>query len=311
MEKGRPLEINLPPRRPLSPPRRLTLSRFIAALGSIALLPYTMLSAPMHRFQASETSLAAFAKRYAAAAASITKSGVCLDLERIEAEAVGVNAAREAEGEKGNAEESSGENSEDSSEESSSDDSSSSGEEESSSEEEENAEDNGDESGSNGREGAEKVATTTPRTKEPNATATPHAKPSIDGNQDAITADDSTVLAEEAPGAAAGARGDNRVEETPGSGIRGSVSCGSGSGSARTGSRVERSSDLLDLESRVDNGAGKPASVVADRLSSLSLGKSREPLDSLAEGGQPSGASKGSGGPGARDSRRKNLIQEL
>lgn len=290
-----------------------------------------ILSAPIHGFQASEASLAAFAKRYAAAAASTTKSGVRLDLERIEAEAVGVTAAREADGEHsqpgGNSEETSEESSEESSEDeseessSSDDSSSSSGEEESSSEEEEGeTEDDGDELDNNGREEATeyKVVTTTPHAKEPNATAAPREKQALDGTQGAIIANDLTVPTEEAPGAAVGACDQDRAEETPGSGSigggsgsgSGSVS-GSGSGSVRAGSRVERSSDLLDLESRVDNGAGKAASVVTSRLSSLTLAKPRGPLDSVAKGEQPSDTSEGSGGVGAGDGRRKNLIQEL
>ena len=66
----------------------------------------------------------------------------------------------------------------------------------------------------------------------------------------------------------------------------------------------------------MDNGAGRAASVVTGRLSSLSLETPRGPLSSVvrATGGQKSdssGRSEGSGVAGAGESRRKNMIEEL
>lgn len=278
-----------------------------------------MLATNMHGFQASEASLAAFAERYAIAAASVTKSGARLDLERIEAEAAGVTApasaaAREAEegrhsqkGGKNSSEESSEErseeSSEDGSEESSSEyDSSSSGEEESSLEEEEEE----------AKEKGEVHESNRPEEAEENSTSAKQTKGEVDGGK-GLTTDELAVPTEDVPRSAVGAHSQDRVEEIPGSGSSASTSCG-----ARTGSRVERSSDLLHLESRVDDRAGRAASVIAGRLSSLSLEKQpRGPLDGAAgtigeKKADASSPSEGSGvGVGAGDGRRKNLIQEL
>ncbi|CAN0342822.1 unnamed protein product, partial [Laminaria digitata] len=270
--------------------------------------------------KASEASLAAFAKRYAVAAASTTKSGVHLDLERIEAEAVeveapasagmretesGGNSQREGKNsEESSSEASSEESSEDGSEESSSEDDSrsSSGEEESSSEEEEEeAEDKGEDKEKNEKEQTDEKSTSARLKTE-----------AMDGGQDATASELAGSTSEEATGKAVGMCVQDKVDETAGSGSTSTSSC-----SVKTDSCVERSSDLLHLESRVDSiGSGRAESLVAGRLSSLSLEKPRGPLDSVvrAKGGQPSDANgqrEGSGGVGAGDGRRKNMIQEL
>ena len=276
-----------------------------------------MLAINMHDFQASEASLAAFAERYAVAAASTAKSGVCLDLERIEAEAAGVAAPASEEGrhsQKGginsseeSSEETSEESSDDGSEESSSeDDSSSSGEEESSSEEEE------EEVKIVGKgEEQEKIRL---EEAEANSTLTKQPNGAVDGGEGSTT-DEQAVPTKDVAGVAVGAGGQDRVGKTPGSGSTSSTSTSCG---ARTGSGVERNSDLLHLESRVDDGPGRAASVVTSRLSSLSLEKQpRGPLDGAVgtvgkKKADASARGEGSGvSVGAGDGRRKNLIQEL
>ena len=144
------------------------------------------------------------------------------------------------------------------------------------------------------------------------STSTPLTNEAADGSQGAIAEELAVSTAAKGIKKAVRVHDQDRVKETTGS----SSTSSSTSCSVRTGSRVERSSDLLHLESRVDNGAGRAASVVTGRLSSLSLETPRGPLSSVvrATGGQKSdssGRSEGSGVAGAGESRRKNMIEEL
>ncbi|CAN0259489.1 unnamed protein product [Ectocarpus sp. 13 AM-2016] len=261
--------------------------------------------------KASEESLAALAESYAAAAASITKSGACLGLERIEADAERMIAAGEGGSE--DEEESSAEASseeEDSSEESWEESTEESSDEESSADED---------GGGGGGGGEEKKAEAQPGGDEASGvgigrtSATPstqahssEALASPAAGHDANTAADdadATALSNEAAKSGASGAASTAGSTENGSGISssggkhgerdpqrsttpavapGRTGADDDDASEPSASRaVERNTDLLQLESlagKASLGGGTSSSALASKLSGLSLGEHGAPI---------------------------------
>ncbi len=242
----------------------------------------------MFPLQASEESLAALAERYAVAATSITKDGACLDLERIEAEALGLIAASgSAESSEEKEEQEEGSSEEDSSDEDSSDEDSS--DEESSEEEDGSSGEEGCDvqTGAAGVEKAgEGVASTLPSVAAAAAAAAPDflapapiADEGVDDAETGTRCDPKNLPGSKGRVTSSQDEGGG-VGKLPASGASTSVCDVAQSTSSRG---VARSADLLQLETLV-GGAGstctgdEASATLASRLAVLSLGEQRASL---------------------------------
>lgn len=276
-------------------------SRLVALTHSKAKILYSSYLLCGVQRQVPDASLAAFSERYAVAAASVTKSGVGLDLERIEA-----TAAASARGkEYGNFQDD--ESCEESSEESSSLDDSSSSDEESTSADEESTSTEEQSSSEEGEEEEEASITTAGAAVANGAVA---ADADADANAGSVGAESELLLV-------GGTQGTRKGVQAAAAAAVDTTSC-----SSSATSKIETSAELLQLESRIMDGAGIDASIVAGRLSLLSLEKSRLCSGGVSVEGAP-GAEKSTNGAGdgcrdadgtdagAGEGRRIGIVEEM